>query len=144
MKRGGCDKTPKTGRRELGGIYSELDQHVKASCRPDKKTWIAEKEKEAHAAADRGDSRTLCRIVSELPRGRNRNRKQEQDRLNTWAPIKRTSGGLCLRSMMRRSKRQHWWYAVRKQGQQYYVSKKGKPVGSTESQRKCWRLKACW
>ncbi|VDP13512.1 unnamed protein product [Heligmosomoides polygyrus] len=80
-----CAKTPDES-REAGEIFSELDRQVKASCRRDKKAWIAQKETEAQTAASRGDSRTLYRIVSELT----------GPRLNTCVPIKDKSGRLLV------------------------------------------------
>ncbi|VDO71268.1 unnamed protein product [Heligmosomoides polygyrus] len=48
-----CAKTPDEA-RQWGETYSELDRQIKASCRRDKKAWIAQKETEAQTAATRG------------------------------------------------------------------------------------------
>ncbi|VDO62386.1 unnamed protein product [Heligmosomoides polygyrus] len=46
--------------------YAELDRLVKRSCRADEKNWLTQKGVEAQNAAERGDSKTLYRIVREL------------------------------------------------------------------------------
>lgn len=46
--------------------YRTLDKEVKCSCRSDKRMWLENKGNEASAAANKGDSKTLYRIVKEI------------------------------------------------------------------------------
>ncbi|PIO73735.1 hypothetical protein TELCIR_04284 [Teladorsagia circumcincta] len=46
--------------------YMEIDRFVKKSCRRDKKEFLIQKGIEAQQAADRGDTKTIYRIVNEL------------------------------------------------------------------------------
>lgn len=46
--------------------YQTLDRLVKRSCKMDRKGWLERKGNEAQEAADRGDARTLFRVVRDL------------------------------------------------------------------------------
>ena len=72
--------------QEASRKYAELDRLVKKLCRRDKKEWLTQKGAEAQHAADRGDSKTLYRIIGELTGSSN----------NSNVPIKDKSGKLLL------------------------------------------------
>ncbi|EYC22099.1 hypothetical protein Y032_0018g3711 [Ancylostoma ceylanicum] len=66
--------------KEASKRYAELDRTIKKSCPRDKKEWLIKKGEEAKKAADRGDSRTLYRIVNDLTGVRNMSNIPIKDR----------------------------------------------------------------